>query len=328
MEINNHSLAKYRFFGTYKDGNTNVRINDRIVMTHDNTTKIRGRNVGVNITELARFLSDHQSIHKTSDTPSSQKIYIDLKESRLYINQNHKIIADSIEAVSIGDRFNATLQHRKGIAKLAMEKDNFFIDGNGFNDQFMEQLFHYSDLAGGNLIFKANGNFDHFDGIVKVENTTLKKHKVLNNVLAFVNTVPSLATFSIPNYNSKGLPLEEAYSHFSYSKGSLKIDNFTLISPEIKIYGDGHANIPKDTVNGTMVLKTDLGSKLSKVPMVGYILFGKDGSVSTTLTIKGKLSDPEVETAFTKEILTAPFNILKRTVIYPFLWMMDEEKEK
>jgi len=77
-----------------------------------------------------------------------------------------------------------------------------------------------------------------------------------------------------------------------------------------------------------LTLKTDLGSSLGKVPMVGYILLGDDGSLATTLTLSGKLDDPEIDTAIAKEIVTAPFNILKRTLVYPFLWMMDDKKKK
>ena len=62
--------------------------------------------------------------------------------------------------------------------------------------------------------------------------------------------------------------------------------------------------------------------------MVGYILLGDDGSLATTLTLSGKLDDPKIDTAIAKEIVTAPFNILKRTLVYPFLWMMDDKKEK
>ena len=96
----------------------------------------------------------------------------------------------------------------------------------------------------------------------------------------------------------------------------------------MKILGEGKADINARTLEGEMTLKTDLGSKLGKVPMVGYILLGNDGSVSTTLTLSGSLDDPKIETAIAKEIVTAPFNILKRTVIYPFLWMIPDEKKK
>ncbi len=121
--------------------------------------------------------------------------------------------------------------------------------------------------------------------------------------------------------------MSEGYAHFGYQKGTVSVDNFTLNSPEMKITGNGQADFATDQVEGVLTLKTDLGSKLGKVPMVGYILLGEDGSISTTLTVSGKLDNPKVSTAIAKEIVTAPFNILKRTLVYPFLWMMDEKKK-
>jgi hypothetical protein len=215
-----------------------------------------------------------------------------------------------------------------GSAMLKIRQGLFSIDGSGFNDNFMDHLFALSDFSGGNFSFQAKGESESFEGIMRVENTILKDYKVLNNVLAFVNTVPSLTTFSLPNYNTKGLPVKEGYAHFSYNKGIVNVDNFTLNSPEIKILGEGNADLKKQTLKGALTLKTDLGSALGKVPLVGYILFGDDGSISTTVTLSGKLDNPKVETAIAQEIVTAPFNILKRTLVYPFLWMIPDDKKK
>jgi hypothetical protein len=192
----------------------------------------------------------------------------------------------------------------------------------------MENLFAFSNFEGGNLSFTAQGKTDSFEGVVRIENTTLKEYIVLNNILSFVNTIPSLVTFSLPNYNTKGLFVKETYSHFTYQKQQFGLDNYTLNSPELKIGGTANVNMINDSITGTLTLKTDLGSLLSKIPAVGYILFGEDGSISTTVNLKGKLSDPIVETAVAKEVVSAPFNILKRTVTYPFLWMIPEEKKK
>ena len=139
---------------------------------------------------------------------------------------------------------------------------------------------------------------------MRVENTVLKDYKVLNNVLAFVNTVPSLATFSLPNYHSKGLPVKEGYAHFNYHKGVLKVDNFTLNSPEMKILGEGKADLNTNTIEGALTLKTDLGSKLGKrhgrVHSARRRRLGVDHSDA-----QRKSEDPKIETAIAKEIVTA-----------------------
>jgi hypothetical protein len=218
--------------------------------------------------------------------------------------------------------------HNQGWADMTMKEGFFYLEGANFSDRFMESLFTFSDFKGGNLSFKLKGKPDLFEGIVRIENAILKEYIMLNNVLSFINTIPSLTTFSLPNYNTKGLLVKDTYAHFSYQNRQFFVDTYTLNSPELTIGGSAKVDILEDTINGTLTLKSDLGSVLGKVPMVGYILLGDDGSISTTVNLKGKLSDPIVETAIAKEIVIAPFNILKRTVTYPFLWMIPDEKKK
>ena len=330
MVLNDVPISHYRFSGTHQDDTSNIRVNDRLVINQTPTDLyIRGNNTGINIPVLFKFLSAHTDKNEVSSkTDTSLPIRIHATNSYLYLMKGRKIVADTLDATVNNDNFDATLRHMDGSAVLKIRNNLFSIDGVGFNDKFMGHLFALSDFSGGNFSFQAKGKTDSFDGLMRVENTILKDYKVLNNVLAFVNTVPSLATFSLPNYNSKGLPVNEGYAHFAYQKGVVSVDNFTLNSPEMKITGTGRADFNSNQLDGILTLKTDLGSALGKVPMVGYILLGDDGSLATTLTLSGKLDDPKIDTAIAKEIVTAPFNILKRTLVYPFLWMMDDKKEK
>lgn len=332
MMVDEKPISRYTFSGVYYDGQTSIRINDRLVLTR-NSEKIdvTAKNVGINMPQLFRFLSEHPSTNSTSNqtrTEDALPIQIHALNTYLYLMKGRHIIADNLDATLTDEDMDATLSHMGGSATLKIRNGLFFIDGNGFNDKFMEHLFLFSDFNGGKFSFQAKGEAEAFDGIMRVENTILKDYKVLNNVLAFINTVPSLATFSLPNYNRQGLPVKEGYAHFVYDHNVVHVDNFTLNSPEMKILGEGQADMKNQTLNGALTLKTDLGSVLGKVPVVGYILLGDDGSLATTLTISGKLDDPKVETAIAKEIATAPFNILKRTLIYPFLWMIPDEKKK
>lgn len=63
-------------------------------------------------------------------------------------------------------------------------------------------------------------------------------------------------------------------------------------------------------------LQTRIASNLSKIPLVGYILFDEE-SLSTILTAKGDLDNPKISTEIAKDIATAPFNIIKRTFMLP-----------
>jgi hypothetical protein len=95
-----------------------------------------------------------------------------------------------------------------------------------------------------------------------------------------------------------------------------------LNSIELKILGRGDVNLKKNTIDMTLNLKTDLGSNLSKVPLVGYILLDGD-TISTTLNITGKLADPKIESLIARDIIVAPINIIKRTLTLPYKLIKD-----
>lgn len=328
MMINDESLSSYAFSGSYQHGKASLRVNDRLQIEYADTVKIKVNNIGINAPELARWLELPHESKEPKETSASKPIHLYATNTYLYLMKNRKVLTDTLSAsLEMGD-LAAQMTHTKGSAKLRMKDGIYYVKGDHFNDIFMENLFALSDFKGGDMSFELTGKVDDFEGIMRIENATLKEFKLLNNILSFVNTIPSLITFSVPNYNANGLPLKEAYSHYTYHNKQFMIDNFTLNSPELKMVGDAKVNYKEDSILGTLTLKSDLGSKLGRVPLVGYILFGNDGSLSTTVNIKGKLSDPTVETAIAKEIITAPFNILKRTITYPFLWMMDDEKKK
>ncbi|MFZ2890767.1 AsmA-like C-terminal domain-containing protein [Sulfuricurvum sp.] len=331
MIINAKPISKYHFSGTYQENQSSIRVNDRIIINrYADKIDIKTKNMGINLPQLLELLSIQRQ--KNTTTIKNEEIelplYLHADNTYLYLTKERRILSDRMEALLNNENLEVSLHHMNGIAKLKIYHELFHIDGKGFNDKFMEHLFALSDFSEGEFSFQAKGEAEAFEGVMRVEHTILKDYKVLNNILAFINTVPSLATFSLPNYNTKGLPVREGYAHFSYSGGVIKVDNFTLNSPEMKILGEGYADMKSNTLNGTLTLKTDLGSSLGKLPMLGYILFGDDGSISTNLTLSGKFDNPIVETAIAQEIVTAPFNILKRTVAYPFLWIGEDKKKK
>jgi len=329
MMVNGKSLSTYRFSGSYLNGKTLIRVNDRLNITRDGSIAVRANNMGINSHELLRWLSSFQKNsegnHLTADT---LPIRVNATNVYLYLMENRRILADNLHATLSEGDLDARLTYGQGSADVTMKEGLFYAQGAHFGARFMENLFAFSDFQGGDLSFTVKGKPDQFEGIIRIENTILKEYIVLNNLLSFINTIPSLTTFSLPNYNTKGLFVYDTYGHFTYQNHLFDMDTYTLNSPELKIGGSARINMVNDSIEGSLTLKTDLGSMLGKVPMVGYILLGDDGSISTTVNLKGKLSDPIVETAIAKEIVSAPFNILKRTITYPFLWMMPDEKKK
>ncbi len=254
-------------------------------------------------------------------------VSIEAKDSYLYISDKRRSISESMKFRYLNNILILNLKHYKGTARLILEKDKLYVHGEKFNDKFMEKLFVLSDFKGGTFEFDMSGTTKNYDGIFTINNTIVLDYKILNNILAFVNTVPSLLTFSIPGYHKKGLKVKTAYMKFKSKNNILNISDIYLDSKEIDIFGSGKANFIDDTVDLELNLKSDLGSKISKIPLVGYLLMDKD-SISTTLSITGKLSDPDIKSLIAKDIVVVPLNILKRTITLPFKLFENKDKKK
>ncbi len=322
----NKPLDTYMFNGSYSPKKTEFKINDDFQMEIANKEiKIKSDNIGFNIPEFVKFSDEHKI---NTDSKEGMPIILKARNSYLYYKEDRKMLADTLDVQFFNSEITAQLKHQKGNASFNLNKYGlFYLHGSNFDDLFMEKLFATSKFSKGALSFTFNGAFEDFSGIIEIKNTILKEYKALNNVFAFVNTVPSLVTFSVPDYSKKGLHVENMYVGFTAKKGLYDLSDLSLTSKEIKIYGKGTMNLRTDTLDLDMNLKTDLGSKASKIPIVGYILFGKD-SLSTSLKVTGSIYDPDVSTTVAKDMIIAPLNIIKRALLLPVELFSPSSKEE
>jgi hypothetical protein len=291
-----------------------INFNKKVHIKVTKPLKISINNSGVDIFETIDFIKMLQQNSNTSSKPIN--ILVNANNSYLKLDKERVILADSIQVQFYNDILTAQLRYKNGTAGIKLSGDSFHLYGKNFNDQFMNKLFALSKFKGGRLNFTIDGKLDEYKGIFLIKDTTMLEYVVLNNVLAFINTIPSLATFSLPAYNRNGLYVENAYMRFHAKNSHFDISDLYIGSKEMQIAGKGIMDLNQDVIDLTMNLKTDIGSNISKIPVVGYILL--DGkNVSTTLKVSGKLHNPKVETMIAKDIVVAPLNIIMRTLKLP-----------
>ncbi|QSZ41808.1 hypothetical protein GJV85_06705 [Sulfurimonas aquatica] len=313
--LTDNKLQKnYSVIGKINKEKLFINIDKKINVKIKEDMKVTLNDVAIYMPELKRLLGD------VNNTGSKNKIFnisVNAKNTSLQLSENRKILSDSIDMQYYKNRLSAQLVHGKANAGLNYKDGDFTLYGHNFNDKFMENLFGISKFNSGKFDFSINGKLDNYSGVAYMSGATIKDYKTLNNILAFVNTVPSLITFSIPGYNNNGLFVSQAYTKFHSNNSTLNLTDIYLDSKEIDILGNGVVDLESKSVDIVLNLKTDLGSDLSKVPVVGYILLGED-SISTTLDIKGQLANPKVKSLLAKEIIVAPLNIIKRTLTLPY----------
>ena len=323
LNIDNKLISKYILRGEIEDNTTKVNINDKIDLLISEDISVKGKNIGINLDSVFALLKD---VKATSDEEMEKKISMSFRDSFIYISDKRRAIADEINLQYSNNTTTAQLIHKNGEANFKLENDLFYIYGAGFGRMFMENLFALSKFKKGNFDFSVHGNFDQYDGILFIKNTTVIEYKVLNNILAFINTIPSLITFSLPGYNKNGLVINNAYINFEYKNDIYKLNDIFLDSKEMDIIGRGTSSFKNNSIDLKLNLKTDLGSSASRIPLFGYILLGED-TISTTLKITGKLDNPKVKSMIAKDIIVAPLNIIKRTLSLPFYLFKSKEKK-
>lgn len=312
----------YRFRGRFETNDTvTFTVNDAIHVRHTDHTEIRSNGVAFNLSEAVRFYKEHSLSTETNGTQTAPGITIDANNTALIFSDGRQAKADAIKVQYSNNEIYAQLYKGDGGAMLEVKDDTFYLYGNDLDDDFMEHFFNISRFKGGTLDFYVIGNKDKFNGLVKIENTTLYDYVLLNNLFAFINTVPALVTFSLPSYATQGIKIDSAYAELAYNEGNLTISGLKVDSKEMDFAGQGLLNYNQGTMKMQLSVKTQAGDNIRKIPLVGYILVGDDQSVLTTVDVTGPIDNPKISSTIAKDIIVAPFNILKRALDFPIHYL-------
>jgi len=326
---NNKPLDFIKFSGNYANEQLTIITQNGVkVKLTQNNLDISADNIGINIFSILDFISDHKSKSNVK-SKSNFKIDIKTKKSYLYLDAKRRALTDKLLLQYKNNELKAQLLYGKdGGAALELNADgNLYIYGDRLNDVFMSELAEFSEFKGGSLSFYLSGKVEKLNGVIRMNNTTIKDYKAINNTLAFINTIPALITFSVPHYNTQGLRITEGYAGFKYEKDLITLSGFRLVSPELAFNGKGTVNLKTKTVDIETSLITDTTNNLSKIPLLGYILVGKqEETITTTITLKGPMSDPVVENTLAKDIGVGSFNIIKRALTFPVHYIDQAQK--
>ena len=157
-------------------------------------------------------------------------------------------------------------------------------------------------------------------GEIIVEGGVMKDFKAYNNTLAFINTIPALASLQNPGYSVKGFTIEEGVAEYRMIKrDKIIFDSIYIKGTSATIAGTGEIDLKKKTIKLDLAIQTarEFGKFVGSLPLVGYILMGEDKSMTFGLEIKGTLDNPKVSTSAGGDILSAPLKILKRALESP-----------
>jgi len=314
LSKNGKDIRDYSIKGNYQNGTAHLQINNKLEFLYRKKGKLTAKNIDFNIFPILHYLE----LVKSDNKENALDLIIKTSECDINVGSaNRKILADTINIKIKNDNIFAQLVHENGAVLFEGNDRNFSVQAQGLGDDFMNKLFKFSTFTGGNLSFMMEGSTDKLTGVVNIKDSTIEDYTVINNTLAFFNTIPSLVTFSIPGYSKDGLKAQEMYASFHKDGNTVDINEAKITSKELVITAKGKTDLVKEDIELLMQVKTDIGSSAKDIPVIGYIIFGDD-SISTTVRVHGPLKDPIVESSVGKSVVVAPYNILKRAIKMPF----------
>ncbi len=236
--------------------------------------------------------------------------------------KHHTLLAKKLHVKKENQSLTADGIYKAGSFHIAWLPQYIEITGHHLGDKFINALLGKKYLSGGVMDINASGPKEKVHGFVTYTGGYIKDLKVLNNLFAFINTVPALVTFSDPGYSRHGLFVDHAKTEFFYNdpKKIFIVKSLEVTGQSLTIKGYGVLDFARDTIAMKLDLQTlkNVSKLIKNIPIAGYIILGKDGSISTHVGLSGPIENPKVTTNVAKDTLFAPLNIIRRTLTLPF----------
>ncbi|MEN8188458.1 MAG: AsmA-like C-terminal domain-containing protein [Thermodesulfobacteriota bacterium] len=314
-------LADYFFSGSYSSDGLEVELNRDFHLHYKETVEIRSSGLGFNLPAIINFLQDNTSQEEAAKpTENGLRLTLKSEDSYLYLRPDNLILADSMVLNIKDGQQELHIFHDEGSITVTNFGNHFSLLGSRLGDTFINELVKGANFTGGKLTAIGQGSLKNFKALFLIEDTLLEDYVLINNILAVINTLPALITFSLPGYDTKGLPVDSAKLWLDYSGGLADVRSFELNSPELDLRGVGKVDIFKQQVDLDINLITQAGKNISKIPLVGYILAGDEERPSLSFEVSGDLLNPKVTSSAFEEIYTMPFSMIYRTLKTPVNW--------
>lgn len=268
------------------------------------------------------FLQDYVlDLDKLSFSNNADNLPTHLKaQNSIFIFKELPILADNLEATLNKDILDIKLSHKNGKATIKKSGEKLQINANSFGDEFVNSLAKKQAFSNGIFSLNATSNPEGIlIGELNFYNTSIKQLKVLQNLLAFLDTIPSLLSLKSPGFNNEGYLVKEGKMNFGLNEDYLAINNLDIKGSSMDLQGNGVLDLKNKIIdlNTKLITIKSLSNIINKIPVVNYIFLGKDGTISTGVKISGNLDNPKITTQTAQDILLSPFNVLKRVVTSP-----------
>ena len=254
-----------------------------------------------------------------SDTNANFKVAVNGIDTN-FTYKVHKFITKKA-MFEYNKEFKFSAKYGKSSLSGHTKNGYLLIEGKHYNTKTLIPLLdfftHFSKIDLDFILIKSPENF--YTGKIFINSAIVKDLKLLNNIIAFVNTVPALLTLHSPGYSSKGYKIKKGFISYILYNNVLYFKQIKINGINLDFNGKGYIDLNKDLIK--LKLNVIVKLKLKKIPLVGkalsYLFFGKDGYLHINIIVSGVTDNPKIKQDFGFGI-ESPFILFKRALTLPF----------
>lgn len=230
---------------------------------------------------------------------------------------------DSLNLNLLGTTINAKASKNEASFEFKKNEKDFLLKADKMDDAFVNAFFRSKVVENGrfNVLVKGD-NERSFEGRIILSDTYLTGLRFLNQLVSFIDTIPSLALFKNPTFNEKGLKVKKGVILFTRFEEGLGINTLAFNGDSVDVLGIGDVDLEQNKIEMELELKAlkSASELIAKVPVINQILLGKNRVISTQILVDGKVDEPKFHSQIVKETLKLPFNLLKNIIEIPAAW--------
>jgi hypothetical protein len=303
-------ITLFPFAGTYQNNARVSLLNGRIAY---NGTR--------NEIKLKQLYIDGKKLLDQNKKSNSKATKVQVKGTQILIRYEKYVL--------LTDRFSLRVNGKNTIFVATKDGDTVRVELNGnaivvkahrIKAPMLRALVNFGGLKGGHYSLDLQGNLKGtMRGVITIEGGIVSSFKTYNNLIALFNTVPSLSSLSNPGFSKQGFEVRTGRIEFHMVNNRIYFDMIYIDGKSAAISGKGTVSTLNGAINMDLAVRTarGLGKLIGSLPIVGYILMGKDKSITTGVKVTGTLENPKVTTNVVMETLLAPFGMFIRTLKSP-----------
>ncbi len=302
-----------------KDFDINITTDGRVVKANANHGKF-------SISYDKHLILDIKDIDILVENNSSKKdTKIDMSLNGKNVNfilkdMNSTLLSDSFTMNRFKNETRFISLYKNSKLGFEQNRSRFSLFATNLSSDFIDTVLNTKMLKGGSFDLKGDGiSSKMFSGVFHIKNSTFRDFSLFNNIMATINTIPSLVLLKDPNFNDKGYVVKNGTIKFRVNGGIISFSKITLHGVSADISGYGYINMDDKSINLELQIKTlkDVSKVIKNIPLIGYIILGDDKSISTNIVVNGSIKNPKVKTQILRDTIMSPLNIIKRTLEAP-----------